>query len=63
MHASVRFEHPAGLEVLLERRRVEGCGHHEELEVGPLGFLQVKGAGQRDVLVKVAFVEFVEDED
>ena len=60
--APLRFEHAAGLEVLLQRRGVERRRHDQDLEVGPFGLLQIQRAGQRDVAVKVAFVELVEDE-
>ena len=60
--APAGFDYPARLEVLLQRRGVEGRRHHQDLQVGPFGFLQIQRAGQRDVAVKVALVELVEDQ-
>lgn len=60
--ATLRFNDAARLEVIFEASGVERGGHDENLEVGALLFLQIESAGEGDVAVEVAFVEFVEDE-
>ena len=58
--APLGCEHLARREVVFQHRRVECRGHDDDLEIGPGGLLDLEGAGQRDVAVEMALVEFVE---
>ena len=51
-----------GTEVGPEGIRLQGGRHHEDGEVGTLGLLKRERAGERDIAVQVALVEFVEDD-
>src|ERR1041385_3302556 len=59
MHPSARSEDRTRREISLQLLRLEGGGHDDEAGIGPERFLQMHGAGEGDVAVKMALVEFV----
>ena len=60
--AALRREHVARGEIILEQRRIQRGRHDDQLQIGARRLLDLQGAGQGDVTVKVALVEFVEDD-
>ena len=61
MGAAVRGEPTAGCEIFLQFVRFERRRHDDELEVGPLRFLQMQARGEGDVAVEMTLVKFVEE--
>ena len=60
--STFRGQDSARREIILQRARIEGGGHHDDEQVGPALFLDVQRAGQRNVAVEMPLVEFVKDQ-
>ena len=60
--AAARGEDGAGLEIFLEQAGIERRGHDGEFQVGARGGLELEGASEGDVAVKMALVKFVEED-
>ena len=60
--ASLGGEDGARPQVVFQRARIERRGHHNDEQVGAKLLLNVERAGERDVAVEVALMEFIKDE-
>src|SRR5450432_12188 len=60
MSATTRREHGARREILFELVRFQRRRHDNELEIGPLRFLQLQSSRERDVAIKMPLVKFIE---
>ena len=61
MHAAARSEDRTGREIFFEFVRLERGRHDDELELGSLRLLQMQGARECDVAIKMTLVEFIEE--
>src|SRR5262249_48486348 len=63
MRATFRRQHRRSRQVGGERVGGQRGRHHDQLEIGPDGVLELADDGEREITLQVALVELVEDDD